>query len=51
MKPKKSKKETGKQTLPKVVKEMPLPRLAKSCRREEEDADRRVMRHGLFLNA
>jgi hypothetical protein len=51
MKLKKLKKQKDKATLASVTKEMAQPRIAQSCRREEEEASHRVAKHDNFMNA
>jgi hypothetical protein len=48
VKHKKSKKQKDKATLAGVAKEMAAPRFAESARKEEEEANHRVMKHDHF---
>jgi hypothetical protein len=48
VKHKKSKKQEDKATLASITKEMARPRFAESARKEEEEANHRVMKHATY---
>jgi hypothetical protein len=50
VKKKKSKKQSDRETLDRVTKEMARPRFAESARKEEEEANHRLTKHDNFLN-
>jgi hypothetical protein len=50
VKKKKSKKQSDRETLDRVTKEMARPRFAESARKEDEEANYRFMKHNNFMN-
>ena len=50
IKKKKLKKQSDPKTLDRVTKEMARPRFAESARKEEEEANHRLVKHDSFLN-